>query len=407
MLWAKENNMRQDLTSTLTIALLAAVTTLSACGGGDNKLEKESAKTPTPLATSEFINLVKDASCANIKNRLFVIDQKQVLWDKAGSCADASYSQTLYGTTPQTQLCSNADTIAGPRLTCSDASSESLFKTMLQNLDKVDLGLGNQHQVQQIVVPAGANMALPLNSLMAPFYRGIAPNNIVIKDLSSWNKFWEASGVKAPTMYAGNDFQSRMNLATFFKTANNCSLTQIVKVSANGQKLIADYFEEERIAIASCDPESKTASTPMNIVELAKIDLPVEFNNISTSRIAYKLIEQGSNSGVINTRSIVIRDQAAWNTLWREHNKSNVNIPTVDFSKNMLIGVFLGERSSGCYGIEDLTVWRAAGKIQVTHHDRYPGPATACTANITTPYTLIEIPRSDDVAEFQSIPVYL
>nr|WP_315487182.1 protease complex subunit PrcB family protein [uncultured Undibacterium sp.] len=399
--------MRLNLTNTLTAPLLISTVILSACGGGDNKTEKDIVKNPAPIVTSDFINLAKDASCANIKNRLFVIDQKQVFWDKAGSCADAAYSQTLYGATPQTILCSNADSIAGPRLTCSDTSSESLFKTMLRNLDKADLGLGSQHQVQQIVVPGGASVAIPVSALMAPFYRGVAPTNIVIKDLPAWNKFWELSGVKAPTMFGGTDFQSRMTLGTFFKTSNNCSITQILKVSSNGQKLTADYVEEERIAIASCDPESKTASTPMNMVELAKIDLPVEFNNVSAARISHKVIDQGANSGVTSKRNVVVKDQAGWMGLWQEHNKSNASLPNVDFSKSMIVGLFMGSRPTGCYAIEDVTVWRAAGKTQLTHRDRNPGPTTPCILILSTPYLLIEIPRSDEAVEFQSISVYL
>lgn len=399
--------MRLNLTNTLTASLLISTSVLSACGGGDNKLEKEVIKTPAPIVTSDFVNLAKDASCANIKNRLFVIDQKQVLWDKAGSCADAAYSQSLYGPTPQTLLCSNADSIAGPRLNCSDKSNESLFKTMLGNLDKADLGLGSQHQVQQIVVPGGASVAIPLSALMAPFYRGVAPTNIVIKDLPAWNKFWELSGVKTPTMFAGNDFQSRMALGTFFKTSNNCSITQILKVSSNGQKLTVDYFEEERIAIASCDPDSKTASTPMNMVELAKIDLPVEFNNVSAARISHKVVDQGFYSGVNSNRNVVVKDQSSWMGLWQEHNKSNANIPNVDFSKNMIVGLFMGQRPSGCYAIEDVNVWRAAGKIQITHHDRNPGPTIDCAMSLSAPFKLIEIPRSEDPVEFHIIPFYM
>ena len=278
---------------------------------------------------------------------------------------------------------------------------------MLRNLDKADLGLGSQHQVQQIVVPGGASIAIPVSALMAPFYRGVAPTNIVIKDLPAWNKFWELSGVKAPTMFGGTDFQSRMTLGTFFKTSNNCSITQILKVSSNGQKLTVDYFEEERIAIASCDPESKTVSTPMNMVELAKIDLPVEFNNVSAARISYKLIDQGFYSGVSSNRNVVIKDKASWMGLWQEHNKTNANMPNVDFSKNMIVGLFMGSRPTGCYAIEDVTVWRAAGKIQITHHNLNPGPTIDCTMSVSSPFKLIEIPRSEEIVEFQSISVYL
>src|ERR1051325_10327498 len=76
---------------------------------------------PTPTIALEwapFVELARKAQCADVRNRLFVIDQTLVFADSAGNCADASYSQILYGKTVDAVLCVNHDSIAGPVKKC-------------------------------------------------------------------------------------------------------------------------------------------------------------------------------------------------------------------------------------------------------------------------------------------------
>jgi hypothetical protein len=97
-----------------------------------------------------FKDMAKNGSCADIRNRLFVIDDRLVFWDMAGKCADASYSETLYGSTPDQVLCSLHDSIAGPMNDCQDEEYRAMFDTITANLDKPDLGLGPDHTVQPV-----------------------------------------------------------------------------------------------------------------------------------------------------------------------------------------------------------------------------------------------------------------
>lgn len=97
-----------------------------------------------------FQDMARTSDCADKKNRLFLIDGTFVFWDKAGSCADASYSQTLFGATPQDRLCNNSDSIAGPRRSCTDPGAALMFDTILAHLDEPDLGLGPDHTVRPI-----------------------------------------------------------------------------------------------------------------------------------------------------------------------------------------------------------------------------------------------------------------
>lgn len=390
-----------------SICILATLAALSACGGNAIEHTKGSGNTPAPVATSAFIDMAQTSSCSNLKNRLFVIDQKIVLWDKAGNCADASYAQTLFGNTVQTILCSNADSIAGPRLSCNDKENEALFKTVLQNLDKSNLGLGTAHSVQQLTVPSGKASNLPMQAFNSHFYRDVAPANTVIKDDSAWDRFWQLAHNQPDAIDQKPDFSSSMILASFFKTSNNCSTTQILRLTSNGQKITAEFAEDEKISIASCDPKFTGNSTPMNLVETRRLDLPVEFINVSKLRVTQQLLADGANSDIHQSRHLVIRDQQAWTTLWKEHAPSTSGAPIVDFSQHMVVALFLGQRANGCSAIEEVSIWREGNLSRVSHRDSYPAPGTICTMAITTPYMFLLIPRNEDQFEFNSVQIQI
>jgi hypothetical protein len=97
-----------------------------------------------------FVEMARQSDCADRTNRLFLIDGALVFWDKAGSCADAAYSQTLFGATPRDVLCRYGDSIAGPRKECTDPRFEKQFDIILAHLDRPDLGLGPGHTVRPL-----------------------------------------------------------------------------------------------------------------------------------------------------------------------------------------------------------------------------------------------------------------
>lgn len=98
---------------------------------------------PPKISLEPFRELARKADCADVQNRLFLIDGQVVFWDRESTCADAAYARHLYGRTVERLICSDEDSIAGPRHACNNAGRyKSLFETVLENLDKPDLGLG-------------------------------------------------------------------------------------------------------------------------------------------------------------------------------------------------------------------------------------------------------------------------
>ena len=97
-----------------------------------------------------FKNMAKNASCADITNKLFVIDNQMVFWSVEGNCPDASYTYTLYGRNPDEILCKKFDSIAGPQQRCNNKDYQEIFQIIIDNLDADNLGLDNNHKVTEI-----------------------------------------------------------------------------------------------------------------------------------------------------------------------------------------------------------------------------------------------------------------
>lgn len=139
-LMANRSGGRAALMMTLLPMVLLLLT-----GCASNSIEPRST-----IDLAPFKKLASASECADIRNRLFLIDDQLVFWDSAGNCADAAYGETLYGSTPDQALCVLHDSIAGPMKDCSDERYPALFDTMTANLDKPDLGLGSGHIVQPV-----------------------------------------------------------------------------------------------------------------------------------------------------------------------------------------------------------------------------------------------------------------
>jgi hypothetical protein len=118
---------------------------------------------------------------------------------------------------------------------------------------------------------------------------------------------------------------------------------------------------------------------------------------------SFEILEQGGNSGVRTGKAIAIHDAASWNTLWLEHKKNSTlasAAPAVDFSKQMVVAVFLGERRTGGYAVHIQTISAESGGLNVAYQERRPGKDCILIMAITFPYQIVRVARVDGPVTF-------
>lgn len=390
----------------LTASLLGM--TLAACGGGsDGTASMQNRQAGQGIAVgepnggvpvvSEYIKMAQDASCASTRNNLYLVDSKYVLWDRAGNCADNAYGQTLMGATPQAVLCTAGDTIAGPRTSCSDESARSLFDTMLKNLDKADLGLGAGHKVEPVSFLPKSGTSVAFKTIVSDSFSNIeTAREVVIKDAAAWSALWAEHSntrIAAPEV----DFSRNMLVAVFQGNNPICGSFDVVYAGAKDGKLLVEVEIRDLSPVALC---LAAITQPMRVALLPKVDAPVEIRKIVTGYPNFKPVEPNVRTGVLVQRNVVVRDEAAWATLWAEHAGQGVALPKIDFGKQMVIGVFRGAQPDGCRSTAIGKVDFEDGKLKVVHVDTVPGPAVACTMGIVYPAALVIVNRSEAPVEF-------
>lgn len=120
-------------------------------------------------------------------------------------------------------------------------------------------------------------------------------------------------------------------------------------------------------------------------------------------KIKVRTLQSGSYSGVTESVREVITDAVRWQQLWRSHTSNmrpGPKLPDIDFSKEIVVAVFLGQQASGGYGIEVTKVERFDGKTYIYCSTFVPDDDAGCITALTQCHHLVVIPRWDGPVTF-------
>jgi hypothetical protein len=121
------------------------------------------------------------------------------------------------------------------------------------------------------------------------------------------------------------------------------------------------------------------------------------------SSVPMRSIEKSSQSFIDTARQVTVRTPAEWSALWKQH-APNRPLPDVDFSREMVVGVFLGSRSSAGYSVEIVGVDKEPGDgLVVRYKETAPGRSSVTAQIITTPYHLVAVPRVNGAVRFEKV----
>ncbi|MGQ4645797.1 protease complex subunit PrcB family protein [Lyngbya aestuarii] len=112
--------------------------------------------------------------------------------------------------------------------------------------------------------------------------------------------------------------------------------------------------------------------------------------------VTFETIEKAAYAAVEQPFEKVIQDQSSWHNFWRELHSSKSStkpLPTVDFRENLVIGVGVGNKSSGGYSVEIQEINIEGGVLLVKYLEEQPGANCFTTQALTQPYQLIKVKK--------------
>jgi protease stability complex PrcB-like protein len=118
------------------------------------------------------------------------------------------------------------------------------------------------------------------------------------------------------------------------------------------------------------------------------------FAMVSAQEPAPRTIEKGDQSNIESPMQAIARTQAEWEALYRKHNYDR-QPPKVDFSKEMVVAVFMGSRPNAGFSTTILSSLTVNGVLVVRYKEAMPRPGTVSAQVLTFPYHIVAIPKAD------------
>ena len=115
-----------------------------------------------------------------------------------------------------------------------------------------------------------------------------------------------------------------------------------------------------------------------------------------------RTVGKGPMSAIDESRQITVRSAPEWGALWKE-NGANAPLPTVDFPREMVVGVFLGTRPTAGYGVEIIRAVGNSSTLVVEYVETTPSRDMVTAQILTAPYHLAAIPKHDGQITFKKV----
>jgi hypothetical protein len=106
-----------------------------------------------------------------------------------------------------------------------------------------------------------------------------------------------------------------------------------------------------------------------------------------------RTLDKGDQSNIDAAKQVVVRDAAAWRTLWQQHSPDRP-LPAVDFSKESVVAVFLGSKMTAGYTVTILSTTEGGDAFVVKYRETRPPASGGVTAQVLTfPYHIVAVPK--------------
>jgi len=122
-----------------------------------------------------------------------------------------------------------------------------------------------------------------------------------------------------------------------------------------------------------------------------------------TTPPAMRTIDKGDHSNMDDVAQVAAKTPQEWQQLWQKHTPDRPR-PAVDFSKEMVVGVFLGSRPTAGYILEIVSAAQDNGSLVVKYRESIPHRGSMTAQVLTSPYHIVAVPFFAASVKFEKVP---
>ncbi|MCP2015764.1 hypothetical protein L1280_002940 [Deinococcus sp. HSC-46F16] len=192
-----------------------------------------------------------------------------------------------------------------------------------------------------------------------------------------------------PSGYRLSQLQQAQSLLTGLSSLSTVGVSDRGVVEVNFNLSATDRAEvQRRLSAAGLPAGIVTFTAPTTNITTPSVT-PTPGGRVSVTELA-----SGTNAAVNTPAVQVASTQAALNALYRVAYGNQTGTPAVPAlrSGETVVGVFLGQRPTGGYGVQVTGASVQNGVLTLTVDIRAPGPGAITTQALTSPWTLVRVP---------------
>ncbi|MBI3418388.1 MAG: protease complex subunit PrcB family protein [Verrucomicrobia bacterium] len=116
-----------------------------------------------------------------------------------------------------------------------------------------------------------------------------------------------------------------------------------------------------------------------------------------------RTIAKGGVNGITEARQVVVTNAVEWAKLWMAHRgraRDEAKSPAIDFAKEMVVFVAMGQQRTGGYSVEIVKVEPGETSLKIFVKRKSPPKGAMVTQALTSPFHIVAVPRSELTPEF-------
>ncbi|MBI3911589.1 MAG: protease complex subunit PrcB family protein [Armatimonadetes bacterium] len=230
----------------------------------------------------------------------------------------------------------------------------------------------------------------------------------VIREARAFPKLW--ANLRQRGAAPRVDFRREMVVAVFTgerPTAGH--RVEITRIEQEGQDLVVHVRRQSPPTDAIV---AQVITAPFHVVAVPRVTGRVRFVEAQgvqeeTTTMQPRTLARGFHSGITERRLLVVNTSAQWRALWREHTASVApppSVPAVDYEREMVLAVLMGEQRTGGYAVEIAAVRAGRQEVCVVVRETRPEPGQPVTQALTQPFHFVAVPRSSLPVRFLVTP---